>query len=138
MSTTYSADSLGLASGSDFTGYVKNLFVDTSEVHVPLIGAGLSYPLNLYGINTVGGKLIVRLSEGVPSGITGNLKAYVKNFTASTILGYVLLSSGGTNGEVSTDSISVNNGDQVALVIVSTAGSGFVPFISWEISEGDA
>jgi len=126
-----------LASGSAFFGYVKNLFVDTTEVHVPLIGSGLDTPLVLYDVTSVGGHLLVRLTSPLDSNITGNLKVYVKNLTTSGILGYINIGAGGQEGYVNTSSVAVNNGDQVALVIVSTAGSGFVPFLSWEIGESE-
>lgn len=126
-----------MASGSAFFGYVKNLFVDTTEVHVPLIGSGLDTPLVLYDVTSVGGHLLVRLTSPLDSNITGNLKVYVKNLTTSGILGYINIGAGGQEGYVNTSSVAVNNGDQVALVIVSTAGSGFVPFLSWEIGESE-
>lgn len=137
MSISYSTESLGLASGSAFFGYVKNLFVDTTEIHVPLIGSGLNTPLVIYDVASFGGHLLVRLTSPLDSNITGALKIYVKNLTTGGILGYLNIGAGGQEGVLNSSSVAVNNGDQVAIVIVSTGGSGFVPFLSWEIGENE-
>jgi hypothetical protein len=137
MSITYTAEMLGLSTSGDFIGYLKNVYVDTTAIQVPLIGTSLTFPLNLYGTTGVGGVINIRLTSPLDSGITGYLKFSVVNLTTSAILGYVYIAAGEQNGSVSTTALSVSSGDQVALTIVSTEGSGFVPFISWEIGEGE-
>ena len=136
-STTYATEHLALTTGGDFVGYLKNFFLDTDGIQVPLLGSGLNTPLTISGITSIGGVLRVRVTGDVPASITGNVKVSVKNLTTSAILGYANIGSGTAYAQVSTTAITVSDGDQVALEIVSTAGSGYIPFLSWEITEGE-
>lgn len=131
--SNYSADSFGLTIGnSNFIGYARNLLVSTSEVHIPLIGIGLDSPQGLYG-TAVSGSLIFRLDSPLPSTVTGALSVYIKNFTTGWVVGYVTIGAGGVDGSVETTNMPVSDGDQVALVLVTTGGSAVLPFCSWVI-----